>query len=104
MEITGFISHRLSLCRSMALCAVGTLLFFGTPAAYPQSSLESDVDNARIIGMTHKNLGDDVIIARIKASATKFDLSALWYGPDASIAVGTIMNAYVNQDQKIPTP
>jgi hypothetical protein len=75
MEIAGFISHRLSLCRSMALCAVGTLLFFGTPAAYPQSSLESDVDNARIIEMTHKNLGDDVIIARIKASATKFDLT-----------------------------
>jgi hypothetical protein len=31
-------------------------------------------------------------------------VSALWYGPDASIAVGTIMNAYVNQDQKIPIP
>lgn len=25
--------------------------------------------------MTHKGLGDDVIIARIKASATKFNLS-----------------------------
>jgi hypothetical protein len=33
------------------------------------------VDNARIIEMTHKSLGDDVIIARIKASATKFNLS-----------------------------
>jgi len=43
--------------------------------AYSQSSLESDVDNARIIEMTHKGLGDDVIIARIKAGATKFSLS-----------------------------
>ena len=46
-----------------------------TQVAYSQSSLESDVDNARIIEMTHKGLGDDVIIARIKASATKFNLS-----------------------------
>jgi hypothetical protein len=30
---------------------------------------------ARIIEMTHKGLGDDVIIARIKASATNFSLS-----------------------------
>jgi hypothetical protein len=51
----------------------GRLLFFGTQVAYSQSSLESDVDNARIIEMTHKGLGDDVIIARIKASATKFE-------------------------------
>ena len=65
----------LSFCRSMAFCAIGTLLFFGTQVAYSQSSLESDVDNARIIEMTHKGLGDDVIIARIKASATKFSLS-----------------------------
>lgn len=28
--------------------------------------------------------------------------SALWYGPDASMPVGTIINAYVNQDQRIP--
>jgi hypothetical protein len=28
--------------------------------------------------------------------------SALWYGPDASMPVGTIVNAYVNQDQRIP--
>jgi hypothetical protein len=56
----------------MAFCSIGALLFFGTQAAYSQSSLESDVDNARIIEMTHKGLGDDVIIARIKASATKF--------------------------------
>lgn len=44
-------------------------------ALHSQSTLESDVDNARIIEMTHKGLGDDVIIARIKASPTKFDLS-----------------------------
>jgi hypothetical protein len=31
-------------------------------------------------------------------------VSALWYGPDASMPVGTMMNAYVNQDQKIPIP
>jgi len=30
--------------------------------------------------------------------------SALWYGPDASMPVGTIVNAYVNQDQRIPAP
>jgi hypothetical protein len=52
-----------------------TICLAATPIAYPQSSLETDVDNARIIDMTHKGLGDDVIIARIKASATKFDLS-----------------------------
>src|SRR5271157_1064260 len=76
MEI-GCIMIRTSsfVCRSLALCTVGILLLFGTQVAYSQSSLESDVDNARIIEMTHKNLGDDVIIARIKASATKFDLS-----------------------------
>ncbi|MGA3069781.1 MAG: hypothetical protein ABSD43_06145 [Terracidiphilus sp.] len=30
--------------------------------------------------------------------------SALWYGPNASLPVGTIINAYVNQDQRIPAP
>ncbi len=75
MKIAGFIARSGSFWRPLALCAVGTLLFIGTPAAYSQSSLESDVDNARIIEMTHKGLGDDVIIARIKASAPKFSLS-----------------------------
>jgi hypothetical protein len=28
--------------------------------------------------------------------------SALWYGPDANLPVGTTINAYVNQDQQIP--
>jgi hypothetical protein len=28
--------------------------------------------------------------------------SALWYGPDASMPVGTVINAYVNQDQRVP--
>jgi len=27
--------------------------------------------------------------------------SALWYGPDANLPVGTTINAYVNQDQQI---
>jgi len=75
METGSLITRSLSFCRSLALCAAGSLLFFGTQVAYSQSSLESDVDNARIIEMTHKGLGDDVIIARIKASATKFSLS-----------------------------
>ena len=30
--------------------------------------------------------------------------SALWYGPDANLPVGTKINAYVNQDQRIRTP
>jgi len=30
-------------------------------------------------------------------------VSAMWYGPDASMPVGTAINAYVNQDQRIPT-
>jgi hypothetical protein len=46
-----------------------------TVPTFCQSSLESDVDNARIVEMTRKGLGDDVIIARIKAGATKFELS-----------------------------
>ena len=50
-----------------------SLCFFGSQLIGAQSNLESDVDNARIIEMTHKGLGDDVIIARIKASATKFE-------------------------------
>jgi len=28
--------------------------------------------------------------------------SAMWYGPNASLPVGTVINAYVNQDQRIP--
>lgn len=66
---------RVSLGRRLAICTIGSLLLFGGQFTQPQSSLESDVDNARIIEMAHKGLGDDVIIARIKASATKFDLS-----------------------------
>ncbi len=27
--------------------------------------------------------------------------SALWYGPNASLPVGTIVNAYVDQDQRV---
>ena len=75
MKIGNFTTRGASLCRLLALCVIGSPLFFGTQVAYSQSSLESDVDNARIIEMTHKGLGDDVIIARIKASATKFSLS-----------------------------
>jgi hypothetical protein len=30
--------------------------------------------------------------------------SALWYGPDANLPVGTIINAYVIQDQQISVP
>lgn len=75
MKLSSLIVRSLFLCRLLALCAVGSLLFFGTQVALSQSSLESDVDNARVVEMTHKGLGDDVIIARIKASATKFSLS-----------------------------
>jgi hypothetical protein len=75
MELEDFVTRGLSFCRALALCAVGTLLFFGAQVSHSQSSLEADVDNTRIIEMTHKGLGDDVIIARIKASATKFQLS-----------------------------
>ena len=75
MKIGDLNTRSVSVFRSLALCAIGSILLLGTQLAYSQSSLESDVDNARIIEMTHKGLGDDVIIARIKASATKFDLS-----------------------------
>lgn len=30
--------------------------------------------------------------------------SALWYGPNASLPVGTVINAYVNQDQRVMAP
>lgn len=30
--------------------------------------------------------------------------SALWYGPNANLPVGTVLNAYVNQDQQIAVP
>jgi hypothetical protein len=30
--------------------------------------------------------------------------SALWYGPDANLPVGTTINAYVNQDQRLAVP
>jgi len=30
--------------------------------------------------------------------------SALWYGPDANLPVGTIINAFVGQDQQIVVP
>jgi hypothetical protein len=30
--------------------------------------------------------------------------SALWYGPNANLPVGTTLNAYVNQDQRITIP
>lgn len=75
MKIGGLTTCTISLCRSLVFFAIGSLLFLGAPATYSQSSLESDVDNARVIQMTHKGLGDDVIIARVKAGATKFDLS-----------------------------
>jgi hypothetical protein len=29
-------------------------------------------------------------------------VSALWYGPDASMPVGTTINAFVNQNQQVP--
>ena len=31
-------------------------------------------------------------------------VSALWYGPNANLPVGTILNAYVNHDQQIAVP
>ncbi|MGO8932396.1 MAG: hypothetical protein ACLPLZ_13295 [Terracidiphilus sp.] len=69
-------NHRgISFYCSLFACAIGLLPFWGAQASRSQSSLESDVDNARVIEMTHKGLGNDVIIARIKASATRFDLS-----------------------------
>jgi len=75
MKIGDLNTRGVSVFRSLALCAIGSAVLFAIQLAYSQSALESDVDNARIIEMTHKGLGDDVIIARIKASATKFDLS-----------------------------
>ena len=75
MKIAGFLARGVSYCRPMVLCIIVASSFLGTQMAVSQSSLESDVDNARIIEMAHKGLGDDVIIARIKASATKFELS-----------------------------
>lgn len=75
METAGYLTRGVSVCRLLALCTICALLLIGASLVYSQSSLESDMDNARIIEMTHKGLGDDVIIARIKASATKFDLS-----------------------------
>jgi hypothetical protein len=60
---------------AVSLPAIIWILLLAAPAAYSQSSLETEVDNARIIDMTHKGLGDEVIIARINSSPTKFDLS-----------------------------
>lgn len=65
----------MSLRRWPAICGLSLLMSLGIASARSQASLESDVTNARIIEMTHKGLGDEVIIARIKAGATKFDLS-----------------------------
>lgn len=75
MKIGCCTKRGVSLFCSVLFCAIFSLLLLGIRTAYSQSSLESDVDNARVIEMTHKGLGDDVIIARIKASPTKFDLS-----------------------------
>jgi hypothetical protein len=75
MKIRCYTNCGASFFYSLLSCAVFSLLFLGIPPARSQSSLESDVDNARIIEMTHKGLGDDVIVARIKASPTKFELS-----------------------------
>jgi hypothetical protein len=75
MKIDSVIIRMPLIRRSLAFCAFGCFLFLGARVTCAQSSLESDVDNARIIDMTHKGLGDDVIIARIKASATKFSLT-----------------------------
>ena len=61
--------------RFLLVCAFACLFNCVTLTTFGQSSLESDVDNARIIEMAHKGLGDNVIIARIKAGATKFELS-----------------------------
>jgi len=75
LKIVGRTNCCVSFYCGLLFWAISSVLFWGTQAAYAQSTLESDVDNARIIEMTHKGLGDDVIIARIKASASKFDLS-----------------------------
>ena len=61
--------------RSFMYLAVLSLLMWATPRVHPQSNLEGEIDNARVIQMTQKGLGDDVIIARIKSSTTKFSLS-----------------------------
>lgn len=75
MEVHGRTSLGVLFQKLLFICAMLSLLCVGARTAYSQSSLETDVDNARIIEMTHKGLGDDVIIARIKGSPTKFDLS-----------------------------
>jgi hypothetical protein len=30
--------------------------------------------------------------------------SAMWYGPNANLPVGTMINAYIDKDQRIPAP
>ncbi|MGO8796611.1 MAG: hypothetical protein ACLQLC_17450 [Candidatus Sulfotelmatobacter sp.] len=75
MKLLSVGSRAGSAHRFFLVLALLYLASFATPNIFCQSSLESDVDNARIIDMTHKGLGDDVIIARIKAGATKFELS-----------------------------
>lgn len=71
----GCLIARAVLLRHLRLVLAGSFLLLGGSTSYAQSSIESEVNNARIVDMTHKGLGDDVIIARIKASTTKFDLS-----------------------------
>ncbi|MGB6131996.1 MAG: hypothetical protein WBG54_09455 [Acidobacteriaceae bacterium] len=69
-RLSKVISRYLSF--SLIICS---FWWAGTYALHAQSTLEAGVDNARIIEMTQKGLGDEVIIARIKASPTKFSLS-----------------------------
>jgi hypothetical protein len=70
------VTNRRALRYLLMLFFIGSACCLAMPGdLYSQSTLEGSVDNARIVDMTKKGLGDEVIIARIKSSPTNFTLS-----------------------------
>lgn len=48
-------------------------------------------------------LRGDAEVSGVKGGALT-GVSAMWYGPNANLPVGTMINTYVSQDQRIPAP
>ena len=107
-------TRRVRFTISLGLVACGILVCL-TPVCVCSQATEDEKAGTVLLAEgtpIHLVLMDDLQGKKLKVKQTVHlklrgaltAVSALWYGPDASMPVGTMINAYVNQDQRIPVP
>ena len=84
--------------------AVGHLESISKSGLFGKSGrLVLQFDNVQSVSGTKIPLRGGASVNGGKGGALTWE-SAMWFGPDASLSVGTVINAYIDKDQQIPLP